>query len=98
MEVLQNYHWPGNIRELRNVVERSLILSNSTTLDLHHPTLLESGSSESLELEKVERQHIINILKRTNWRVKGKGGAAEILGLNPSTLRFRMKKLGIERP
>ena len=98
MEALQNYHWPGNVRELRNVVERSLILNNGTTLELHLPTLMESESSESLELDKVERQHIINILKRTNWRVKGKGGAAEILGLNPSTLRFRMKKLGIERP
>jgi formate hydrogenlyase transcriptional activator len=98
MEALQHYHWPGNVRELRNVVEQSLILNKDTTLELHLPTLLESESSENLELEKVERQHIINILKRTNWRIKGKGGAAEILGLNPSTLRFRMKKLGIERP
>ena len=98
MEALQYYHWPGNVRELRNVVERSLILNNATTLELHLPTLMESESSESLELEKVERQHIIKILKRANWRVKGKGGAAEMLGLNPSTLRFRMKKLGIERP
>ena len=98
MEALQSYHWPGNVRELRNVVERSLILNNGTTLELHFPTILEAKSSENLELEKVERQHIINILKRANWRVKGKGGAAEILGLNPSTLRFRMKKLGIERP
>jgi formate hydrogenlyase transcriptional activator len=98
MEALQHYPWPGNVRELRNVVEQSLILNKGTTLELHLSTLLESESSENLELEKVERQHIINILKRTNWRVKGKGGAAEILGLNPSTLRFRMKKLGIERP
>ncbi|MBW1902077.1 MAG: sigma 54-interacting transcriptional regulator [Deltaproteobacteria bacterium] len=98
MEVLKNYHWPGNVRELRNVVERSLILNNGTTLELHLPTSLESEPPENLELENVERQHIINILKQTNWRVKGKGGAAEILCLNPSTLRFRMKKLGIERP
>jgi transcriptional regulator with GAF, ATPase, and Fis domain len=98
MEVLKNYHWPGNVRELRNVVERSLILNNGTTLELHLPTSLESEPPKNLELENVERQHIINILKQTNWRVKGKGGAAEILCLNPSTLRFRMKKLGIERP
>jgi len=97
LEVLQNYHWPGNVRELRNVVERSLIINNGSTLELHLPTSFESESSKNLELEKVERQHIIDILKRTNWRVKGKGGAAVILGLNPSTLRFRMKKLGIER-
>ncbi len=98
MEALQHYHWPGNVRELRNVVEQSLIISRGTTLELHLPTLSESESSQNHELEKVERQHIVNILKRTNWRVKGNGGAAEILGVNASTLRFRMKKLGIERP
>jgi transcriptional regulator with GAF, ATPase, and Fis domain len=98
MEALQRYQWPGNVRELRNVVEQSMILSTSNTLKVHLPTVSKLESSKQLKLEGVERQHIIHVLEQTGWRVKGNRGAAEILGINPSTLRFRMKKLGIERP
>jgi len=98
MEALKRYQWPGNIRELRNVIEQSMILSKSPTLKVYMPSISELESSHNLKLEEIERRHIINILKRTGWRVKGKKGAAEILGLNPSTLRFRIKKLGIQFP
>ncbi len=96
MEMLMNYDWPGNIRELQNVVEYSLILSKSTTLEVHMPAqvgLHEKGVPKTLE--ESERLHIESILKLCNGRVRGKMGAAEMLGLKESTLRFRMKKLGI---
>ncbi len=96
MEMLMNYDWPGNIRELQNVVEYSLILSKSTTLEVQMPAqvgLPEKGIPKTLE--ESERLHIESILKLCNGRVRGKRGAAEMLGLKESTLRFRMKKLGI---
>jgi transcriptional regulator with GAF, ATPase, and Fis domain len=100
MDTLQNYHWPGNVRELENVLERAVINSSGPKLRLvdelkpQQKDLMTTGKT----LEAVERDHILRILDLTQWKVGGKNGAAEILGLNRSTLRARMRKLGIIKP
>jgi len=97
---LMKYDWPGNIRELENVIERALILSINNTLENGEwmPTAIQStGKLSFSKLEDVERDHIIETLKKVNWKVSGEKGAAKILGLNPTTLEARMKKLGITR-
>ena len=99
MEAFKNYSWPGNIRELRNVVERFMITHTGTTLfgDWESiETSTASGSSETLE--DMERKHITNILKRTRWQIRGEAGAAVILGMKPTTLESLMRKLDITRP
>ena len=96
---LQSYSWPGNIRELRNFIERSIILGNSSTLKLPPiDTKEESQQCASLTRDDAERAHILDVLKRTKWRIRGTGGAAEILGLKATTLEARIKKLGLLRP
>lgn len=97
MEAMELYHWPGNIRELRNVVERAMILSNGPSLVVDVPDISAAISAPSLSFAEMERKHIIAILDRTRWRVRGKNGAAEILGLKPTTLDSKMKKLNIKR-
>ncbi len=105
MERLTAYAWPGNVRELANVIERALILSEGSTLrlgeDFDRTETTESSTvavRPDLSLDGVEREHIQSVLARCGWRVEGHGKAAEILHLNPSTLRYRMKILGIRRP
>jgi transcriptional regulator with GAF, ATPase, and Fis domain len=98
METLQHYPWPGNVRELKNVIERAMIISKGVALNAEMPAFKESDRLYGATLKDVEKNHIIKVLKETGWRVKGKNGAAEILGLNPTTLHSRMKKLGIKRP
>ena len=98
MEALQSYAWPGNVRELRNVVEHSMILSKGCTLVVHVPRLGSSEAGATRNLEDMERRHIVSVLERAGWRVAGKGGAAEVLGLKRSTLTSKMKKLRIHRP
>jgi transcriptional regulator with GAF, ATPase, and Fis domain len=98
MEALQRYPWPGNARELRNVVEHAMIVSNGKTLQ---PDLPQKASPEipaNLSLEDAERRHILAVLQKSGWRLSGQGGAAEILGLKRTTLQSKMKKLGIKRP
>jgi formate hydrogenlyase transcriptional activator len=95
---LQRYKWPGNIRELRNVIERSLIASSGRTLEVRLPHGTVAENPQVLNLEDVERRHITGVLQQTGWRVSGQGGAAEILGLKRTTLQAKMKKLGIRRP
>lgn len=99
MENLINYPWPGNIRQLRNVIERSMILSSGPDLKIEVPGIKSDdiAQSEIKELEEVERDHISYILNMTNWRIRGKSGAAEVLGLKPTTLESRIKRLGIKR-
>jgi transcriptional regulator of acetoin/glycerol metabolism len=95
MTSLQSYSWPGNIRELRNIIEYAAIISPVDELKVRLP---ESGSdrlSHRTTLREVEISHIEDILRQTAWRIKGDGGAAQILGMNPATLYSRMKKLGI---
>jgi len=100
MSALQQHSWPGNVRELENVVERAMIHSTGDTLWLDDGPLMHNWrpAAEDSTLEEVERQHIERVLRRCRWRVNGPGNAAETLGMHPNTLRFRMKKLGIERP
>jgi PAS domain S-box-containing protein len=98
IERLSRHSWPGNVRELRNVIEHAIILTNSHTLNIEHMETASKEDDSRATLEDVERMHILHVLKKANWRIRGKDGAAEILGLNEATLRFRMKKLGIHRP
>jgi transcriptional regulator with GAF, ATPase, and Fis domain len=95
MEALQRYSWPGNIRELRNVIERSIIISSGDSLRV---TSLEESNPidrQFMTLAESEHDHIVGILEKTGWRIKGQSGAAQKLGLKPSTLYTRMQKLGI---
>jgi PAS domain S-box-containing protein len=96
MNKLLRYNWPGNIRELRNVIEYSIILSHGPVLDIHLQES-EPGTDDTENLNAGQKRHIEKVLDQTGWRIRGKGGAAEKLGMLESTLRFRMKKLGIER-
>ena len=100
MNTLRNYHWPGNVRELENVIERALINSSGPTLRMTDELkmLHKDLTTTPKTLAKVERDHIVRVLEQTRWKVSGKNGASEILGLNVSTLRARMRKLGIRRP
>ncbi len=108
MARMVRYPWPGNARELKNVIERAMIISSGERLEIQDLEIqdleiygTESSadiSDTSLTLEELERKHISSILKETGWRVSGKSGAAKILGLKPTTLEARMKKLGIKRP
>jgi len=98
MDALKSYSWPGNVRELKNVIEHAMILSKDNTLVVHLP---DSGLSErdaTQDLHDMERLHVASVLEKTGWRVSGKGGAAEALGLKRTTLEAKMKKLGIKRP
>ena len=122
MRRLCAYPWPGNIRELQNIIERAVVLSTGNVLTLAPdfspaPTMLTPVarvvSTKSLPaptqptaaspaaggaLEEVERRHIETVLNQTNWMIEGERGASKILNMNPSTLRSRMQKLGINRP
>jgi len=113
MAKLRNYPWPGNVREMRNVIERAVIVSQGSTLhlieDLDWQALeldlqKDSNGSDAFTdstgdtLEQTEYKVILRTLKTVHWKLEGPGGAAELLNLNPSTLRSKMRKLGIERP
>src|SRR5205823_2045963 len=100
------YAWPGNVRELENVIERAVILSAGADLVVAPealpaiaPEVLPErpATADAVPLERVERAHIVSVLRRTNWRVDGPRGAARLLKMHPSTLRSRMQKLGIRR-
>jgi formate hydrogenlyase transcriptional activator len=112
MQVLSGYSWPGNIRELQNVIERAVVLCPGSVLKLGNDLLPVTGADYEREeemvpgngthsgssLESIERNHILQVLKQTQGIIEGPRGAAKILNLHPNTLRSRMKKLGIERP
>jgi transcriptional regulator with GAF, ATPase, and Fis domain len=97
MKALQRYAWPGNIRELRNLVERAMILAKGSALQLEFEEARGSVTNEVRTLEEIEKRHVIDVMEETGWRVRGKDGAAEILGIKPTTLESRMQKLGIKR-
>jgi formate hydrogenlyase transcriptional activator len=97
MAALLAYSWPGNVRELRNVIERAMILTRSPTLHikLGHPTLRPQVANATGTLEEAEREHILRALERCGWRIRGPNAAAELLGVKPTTLESRIKKLGL---
>lgn len=96
LNAMMSYSWPGNIRELKNVVENAMISNQGSTLFLEAPERSLSHGQENLSFEGAERAHIESVLKKTGGRIKGTGGAADILMLKPSTLYSKMKKLGID--
>jgi transcriptional regulator with GAF, ATPase, and Fis domain len=109
--MILSYPWPGNIRELENIIERAVLLSNGSILELGNelsssltmgyaaiPNRGPTHGSEKLTLEQVEERYIRETLDLTRWRISGKKGAAEILGLHPNTLRSKMERLGIKHP
>jgi formate hydrogenlyase transcriptional activator len=109
MKKLLHYHWPGNVRELENIIERAIILSKEPNLYMPElgapppdevvappPDLEEPKTVPTLK--EIERGHILSTLQKVGWKVRGPGGASELLGIHPSTLNFRIKKLGIEKP
>ncbi len=97
---LARYHWPGNVRELRNVIERAMILSAGPMLDVDVPDVpgAEAAGPGSSRTSSMDPEAVLRVLQRTGWRVRGHGGAAELLGLKPTTLEARMTKMGITRP
>jgi transcriptional regulator with GAF, ATPase, and Fis domain len=100
LDELQRHQWPGNVRELRNVVERAMIVArpgSRLVVPLMH-SALSSIAPRSAKLVDVEVAHIRQVLDGCGWRVRGAGGAAERLGMKPSTLETRMAKLGVRRP
>jgi transcriptional regulator with GAF, ATPase, and Fis domain len=102
LKALQEYHWPGNVRELESVIERAVITSQGPGLQVldRFDAFLKTGESLGQDvkaLAELEQGHILQVLQKTGWRVEGKNGAALLLGLNPSTLRARMRKYGIRR-
>lgn len=95
------YPWPGNIRELENVIERAMILSKGPWLQIDGALLYANSRPQpplADTLEEVERAHTLRILRDMNWVIEGNQGAAARLGLHPNTLRSRMRKLGIKKP
>jgi formate hydrogenlyase transcriptional activator len=96
IEAMKRYAWPGNIRELRNVIERAVIVNNGGPLVVDVPEISHSAEGGLLSLEEYERRYIKSVLKQVGGRIRGKGGAAEILDLKPTTLYSKMKKLDIE--
>jgi PAS domain S-box-containing protein len=98
MKELQSYDWPGNIRELRNAIERAMILTKGCKLKVDLQRIVEEmPKPQAKKLEDMERQHIVETLNKTNWRISGENGAADALGLKPTTLHSKMAKLGIKR-
>lgn len=102
LDVLQSYHWPGNVRELESVIERAVITSQGSVLHVldrfdtfRKPE--EPAEKSGMGLVDIERDHIVQVLHKTGWRIEGGKGAAVLLGMNPSTLRARMRKYGIHR-
>jgi len=109
LSALRDYHWPGNVRELESVIERAVITSQGSTLQLldrfesfrereeEVPQPSPGAREEVRALADLEHDHILGVLQKTGWRIEGKNGAAGILGINASTLRARMRKFGISR-
>jgi formate hydrogenlyase transcriptional activator len=96
---LQRYHWPGNVRELQNVIERAVILGSPPRLEIRDPLAIEpaTAASAAAAVDDVVRAHILQVLEQHRWVIEGPRGAAAVLNLRPSTLRYRMKQLGIDK-
>jgi transcriptional regulator with GAF, ATPase, and Fis domain len=98
LDAIRQYCWPGNVRELKNIVQRAIITSTGHRLAIPVPRALATSATRSARLSDVERDHIRTVLESTGWRIRGAAGAADRLGLKPTTLETRMAKLGLKRP
>ena len=98
MQALQSYSWPGNVRELKHAVESALISLEGNKLHFDLPDTANVATGKLKSFEEMEREYILDVLKAKNWKIGGKDSASSILGLPPSTLRSRIKKLGLIRP
>jgi transcriptional regulator with GAF, ATPase, and Fis domain len=112
METLQGYDWPGNIRELRNVIERAIVFAQGGALDFdlpvngvdltsfgsQHPDQAELEYLTEAEIRRRERENLFAVLQKAAWKIKGVNGAAELLGVKPTTLIARIEKMGLKRP
>ncbi|MFZ9034333.1 MAG: sigma 54-interacting transcriptional regulator [Anaerohalosphaeraceae bacterium] len=98
MQALQSYPWPGNVRELMHVVESALIALKGDKLHFDLPRTADVATGKLKSFEEMEREYILEVLKAKNWKIEGEDSASSILGLPPSTLRSRIKKLGLKRP
>ncbi|MBT8341476.1 MAG: sigma 54-interacting transcriptional regulator [Desulfatitalea sp.] len=98
LSALKRYPWPGNIRELRNLIERAMIFAKGNSIEIKVPENVDLETSEIHGMDDMQRTHILKILKQADWQVCGDKGAANLLKMNPSTLRARMKRLGIRIP
>ena len=100
MAKLIKYDWPGNVRELENVIERGVVLSSTSKFivpELNPSYQSSTPSNTPVTMEEMEKQHIAWALDQTSWKIRGPGGAAEMLDIHYSTLRSRMKKLGVQK-
>jgi|GEM_PF-3981490 len=109
VNILKDYHWPGNIRELQNVIERAVILSSGTSLHIDPQLMMSDANAQNEtftervgllkadEIKHLERENIIAALNKTNWKISGKNSASDLLGMNASTLNSRIVKLGIKK-
>jgi PAS domain S-box-containing protein len=97
LKKLMDYSWPGNVRELENVIERAIITSNNNQLNIESLIETSTDSKQNIALEELEKNYILKTLEKTYWKISGPGGAAEILKMNPETLRSKMRKLNIKR-
>jgi formate hydrogenlyase transcriptional activator len=98
MEQLVRHPWPGNVRELRNLVERAMVVASGPQLTITLPSGVPARTSQSVRLADVQKAHILGVLESAGWRIRGVGGAADRLGLRPTTLETRMMNLGLFRP
>jgi len=109
VNILKDYHWPGNIRELQNVIERAVILSSGISLHIDPQLMMSDANAQNEtftervgllkadEIKHLERENIIAALNKTNWKISGKNSASDLLGMNASTLNSRIVKLGIKK-
>ena len=97
MQAMQSYPWPGNVRELEHMVEVAIIATAGNRLDFNLPTTPDSTTADLKSFEEMEREYLLKVLDTTKWKIEGDNSASTILRMPPSTLRSRMKKLGIQR-
>jgi transcriptional regulator of acetoin/glycerol metabolism len=98
MQAMQSYPWPGNVRELEHLVEGTIIATAGNRLEFNLPTAPDSRTAALKSFEEMEREYLLKVLDTTKWKIEGDNSASAILRMPPSTLRSRMKKLGIKRP
>jgi formate hydrogenlyase transcriptional activator len=98
MQMLQSYPWPGNVRELKHAIEGAIISAQGKKLNFELPKVADPAFSDFKSFEQMERDYILRVLEAKDWRIGGEDSAVSTLGMHVTTLRGRMKKLGIKKP